>query len=62
MTIWEVLIGGPMAIVLVISIVIVIISLPLLIVGFPFLIVNFCKNRKNKDIISFVEILVKTYF
>lgn len=59
MTIWEILIGGPMAVILVITIIIAIIGFPLLIVGFPFLIKNFYKNYKNQAKISFKEILAK---
>lgn len=62
MTIWEILIGGPMAVLLVMLAIIVVIGFSLLIVGLPFLIKNFYKNRKNQAKISFWGILAKTYF
>ncbi len=89
MTIWEILIGAPATLFLVIVIILAIIGFVLLIAGFPFLIMNFYKNYKrchatfelgslahhenkssrelaakykNRDKISFWEILTKTYF
>lgn len=62
MTIWEVLIGAPATFVFMIIIILAVIGFLLLILGFPFLILNFYKNYKNRDKISFWEILAKTYF
>lgn len=62
MTIWEVLIGGPAVMLIVMIIIFSVIGFSLLITGFPFLIVNFYKNRKNQAKISLKEILSKTYF
>lgn len=62
MAIWEILIGGPLAMILVITIIAALICFSLLIIGLPFLIVNLYKNHKNQDKISLREILEETYF
>ena len=62
MTIWEILIGAPATLFLVIVLILAIIGFVLLIAGFPFLIMNFYKNYKRQAKISLREILRKTYF
>ncbi|OGD25060.1 hypothetical protein A2819_01690 [Candidatus Azambacteria bacterium RIFCSPHIGHO2_01_FULL_40_24] len=62
MTIWEVLIGAPATLMIVVIIIFAIISFALLIAGLPALIANFYKNYKNQDKISLKRILRKTYF
>ena len=62
MTIWEILIIGPLAIILVITIIAALIGFSLLIVGLPIFLVNLYKNHKNQDKISLWEILEETYF
>ncbi|MDO8676417.1 MAG: hypothetical protein Q7K16_02070 [Candidatus Azambacteria bacterium] len=62
MTIWEILIGAPIALIIIPVIILAVISFTLLIVGFPFLAVNLYKNYRNQTKISLKEILEKTYF
>ncbi|MBI2446372.1 MAG: hypothetical protein HYV51_00945 [Parcubacteria group bacterium] len=62
MTIWEVLIGAPATLLIVMIVIFAIIGFALLIIGLPVLIVNFYKNHKNQAKISLKEILRKTYF
>lgn len=62
MTIWEILIGMPAALILIIIIFLAIIGFSLLIVGFPFLLANLYKNYENQAKLSFWEVWIKTYF
>lgn len=62
MTIGEILIDTPIALIFMILIFITIIGFLFLISGLPFLIMNLYRNYRNKDRISFRKILKKTYF
>ena len=62
MTIWEILIGAPATLIIVMMVIFTIIGFALLIAGFPVFIMNFYKNHKNQDKISLKRILRKTYF
>lgn len=62
MTIWEILIGTPTTLILVMTIIFTIVGFSLLIFGLPVLVANFYKNHKDQAKISFWEILAKTYF
>ena len=62
MTIWEILIGAPATLIIVMMVIFTIIGFALLIAGFPVFIMNFYKNHKNQDKISLKGILRKTYF
>jgi len=62
MTIWEILIGAPAILIIMMIVIFAIIGFALLIAGLPVLIVNFYKNYKNQDKISLKEILKKIYF